>query len=55
MSLLLFLGLSLLPSEDFFAESVCIFWGCLFFHRMSFLMSPFVFFGVASFFIGGLF
>jgi hypothetical protein len=30
----------------------CIFWGCLFFHRRSF--EPLVFFGVASFFVGGL-
>jgi hypothetical protein len=42
-------------SDVFFDEPICVSWGCLFFHRRSFLMSHFAFFGIAYFFIGGLF
>jgi hypothetical protein len=50
MSPFTFLGVASFFIGGLFYEPLCVSWGCLFFHRWSFFMSPFVFLGVASFF-----
>jgi hypothetical protein len=48
MSSFVFFGVASFFIRGIFVEPLCVFLGCLFFHRMSFFV-------VASFFIGGLF